>query len=473
MKKYLFLASVAALSFTACTNETEEYVGTGSANQAKEIAFFAVNQNATRTSATNHLAIEGEEFPKAIDMMVTAYEATAGQNRDFFGATNFKHKYAGHTPDAGTLGWWGAETTPRYWPLSPCYINFLAIANANDDNATSVTWGDAGATFASKVAVAMADNYAYDTKQHDFLYAIGHGEVTQSGNTLTFPDKVDMTFKHAQAYLVFKVKAADAASCAIKIKNIEIYGARFAGTATINHTAYNATSGQGTTLYWNPTTQTDAYKSVLNDQTAKADEATSVPLTQSFVQMGKIIIVPNMSAVDTYADNGTTKIKISYYLDSKLYTYEYELDNDTYEAGKKYIYDITFKLHEIFIAPVVQDWIVDLNNNSITDDDVMIDIPAQSTKHETALTVTADDAGKYTVKVTDMGASKAYTVAVTDGDDIISVDPVAGSSDGSGVATLTFNVKKHATSGTHTATIVLTKTEDSSTTTITVNQTVE
>lgn len=469
MKKYLFLASVAALSFTACTNETEEFTGTGSANQQKEIALFAVNQGTTR-AASSHGAIEGTTFPTTLDMKVTAWEQGA-TGRDFFGATDFKYNYAGGTTGA-SHGWWGGDPA-RYWPLSPCYVNFLAITNANDDNATGVTWGNSGTdAYASKVAVAMEDNYAIGTKQHDFLYAIGHGQVTQSGNALSFPDKIDMTFKHAQAYLVFQVKAADAASMAIKIKNIEIYGARFAGTATINHTNYNAQAGQATTLYWNPTTQTNEYKCVLNDQTAKADEAASVALTQSFVQMGKIIVVPNMSAVDTYQDNGTTKIKITYYLDSKENTYEYELDNDTYKAGYKYVYDITFKLHEIYINPSVQDWIVDLNENSIVDDDVMIDIPAQSTKHGTALAITANEAGKYTVKVTDLGASAAYTVAVTDGDDIISVDPVAGSADGCGVATLTFNVKKHATSGDHSATITLTKTEGGTTTAITVNQTV-
>ncbi len=464
MKK-LFLFSVAALAFCACSSDEVVSENNAANQQPKEISFTPLNKVNTRAASSNG-AIEGTTFPTTLDMKVAAWEqGTTG--RDFFGATDFKYNYAGGNTGA-SHGWWGGSPA-RYWPLSPCYVNFLAITNANDDNATSVTWGNSGTnTYASKVVVAMADNYAYNTKQHDFMYAIGNGQVTQSGNALTFPDKVDMTFKHAQAYLVFQVKAANVASKAIKIKNIEIYGARFAGTATITHTNYNAQTGQATTLYWNPTTQTDVYKSILNNQTAKADEAASTALTESFVQMGKIIVVPNMSAADTYKDNGTTKIKITYYLDSKEYSYEYEVDNDTYEAGKKYVYNITFKLHEIFINPKVEDWIVDLNTNSIVDDDIMIDIPAQTTKHGTNLAITANEAGKYTVKVSNLGASAAYTVAVTDANDIISVDPVAGSADANGVATLTFNVK--ATTGAHSATIILTKTSDSSTTTITVNQ---
>lgn len=469
MKKSLFFLATAALVLASCSNDvtiSENTVPAGS-NAQKEIAFAPLSRTPKFASSTSHGAIEGTDFPEGIDMMVTAWEQGA-TGQDFFGATNFKYNYAGGA--SGASGYWGGETA-RYWPLSAAYINFLAIANANDDNADDVTWGDAGVAFASKVKVEMADNYAYNTKQHDFLYAIGHGQVTQTANALTFANNgiVDMTFKHAQAYLVFNVKAADAASQAIKIKNIEIYGARFAGTATINHTNYNAQAGQATTLHWDPTTQTNAYKSVLNDQTAKADAAASVALTADFAQMGKIIVVPNMSAADTYADNGTTKIKISYYLDSKLYEYEYEIDNDTYEAGKKYIYNITFKLHEIYINPSVENWVVDLNNNTITDDDVMIDVPEVSTAHGTDLAITANAAGRYTVKVTDLGASAAYTVAVmNDASGIISVDPVAGSADASGVATLKFNVK--ASAGTASATIVLTKTSDSSTTTITVNQ---
>lgn len=464
MKKNLFLLATAALVLASCNNDVkiDENIAPAGSNAQKEIAFTSYAQRPMHAPALNG-AIENTTFPTTLDMMVTAYDAT--NDRDFFAATAFKKGYVGGSDESGT--YWGGDPA-RYWPLAPAYINFLAITNANGDNATGVTWGTASADHASKVAVEMADNYAYDTKQYDLLYAIGNGEVEQSGNVLTFPEKVDMTFKHAQAYLVFNVKAADAASTGIKIKDIEIQNARFAGTATITHTNYTETSAQATTLYWNPTTQTSAYKSVLDDQTAKADEAASVALTTSLVQMGKIMVVPNMSAANTYADNGTTKIKLTYYMNGIEYTYEYEADNDTYEAGKKYIYNIVFKLHEIYINPDVEEWEIDLNDNSEDDDDVMIDIPEVSTKHETDLAITANTGGKYTVKVTDLGASAAYTVAVTDVNDIISVDPVAGSADASGVATLTFNVKE--TTGTHSATIVLTKTSDSSTTTITVNQ---
>ena len=301
------------------------------------------------------------------------------------------------------------------------------------------------------------------TKQHDFLYAIGHGEVTQSGNALSFPDKVDMTFKHAQAYLVFNLKAADAASMAIKIKNIEIYGARFAGTATINHTNYNATSSQATTLYWNPTTQTNEYKCVLNDQTAKADEANSVALTQSFVQMGKIIVVPNMSATDIYSDNGTTKIKITYYLDSKEYSYEYEVDNDTYEAGKKYVYDITFKLHEIFINPEVQDWDATGNVGEF------VDIPNYKIGTDWNYGTISKAAATYKFNIT--GYTGSLTVATTGTETAFAEAPTVAA------GVVTFKVNENTTGVNRNYTIVVTDdkgtagdTSDDVTSTITFTQ---
>ena len=353
MKKSLLFLASAALVLASCNNDVkidENTVPVGS-NAQKEIAFTSYAQTAKR-AASQSGAIETASFPTGLDMMVTAYDVT--HTRPFFKATPFKYKFAGGSYNVGNAAYWGGDPA-RYWPLSAAYVNFLAITNANSDNTTSVTWA---ADSASQVTVAMSDNYAIATAQRDFMYAIGHAEVTQTGNALTFPDPVDMVFKHAQAYLVFNLKAADAASQAIKIKNIEICKARFAGTATIAHTNYNGTSAQATTLYWNPTTQTNDYVCVLDNQTPKADEAASVALTTGGAQLGKIMVVPNMSAADTYISNDGTKIKISYYLDQKLYTYEYTVGNDIYEAGKKYIYDITFKLHEITINPSVETWTV-------------------------------------------------------------------------------------------------------------------
>lgn len=458
MKK-LFLFSVAALAICACSKD-EKIAENATANQQKEIALFAVNQGATRA------AITGTTFPTDLHMNVSALDLT--NDRAFFTPTEFAK---------GASYWEGSPK--RYWPLSPVQVNFLAIANANATTpATDISWTTTGTqdSEAQSVQVAQADNYA---NQKDFMYAVGCGRVTQTGSALSIPEKVDMTFKHAQAYLVFQAKAANAASENIKIKNILINGARTSGTATIARANAGTYGDEGINLNWTgagyPGGGTAvAYNSITPTQEA-FDPVQSIT-DDAFTEIGHLMVVPYMTAVNTYAEGGFTTFKIIYTLNEKDYEYVYTPTSTMLEAGKKYVYNITFNLHEILINPDVQNWDGDINNNDVADDDVVVNIPEYTTQRGNNLTITANEAGKYRVKIADFGVDKAYTVAVTDGDDIISVDPVAGTSEDDsygGVATITFNVKKHASTGLHTATITVTRTEGGHETVITVNQTVE
>lgn len=330
MKKYFFLISVAALAMTACTNESDEYVGS---QESREIAFTPLSQPGTRA------AVDGTAFPTTLDMKVTAYqvEATGGSAGVYFDATTFKYQYAGSasTP-AVNASYWGGETA-KYWPLTPAYINFLAIANANTDNATGVTWGT---NKADQATIVMSDN---STAQRDLMYARGNGAVTQSGNNLTFPDKVDMEFKHAQAWIDFKVKANSSVETAITINSITLTGAKYNGTYTVTHTAYNAKTGQSVSGAW----------SALGDaQNIAVPGWSATALTTSFATVGNgLMIVPDDAATGDF-----TSFTINYTYDSKTYEYTYTPASTQVEQAKHYIYEITFKLHEIFINPTVTDW---------------------------------------------------------------------------------------------------------------------
>ena len=341
MKK-LLLFSIAALAFTACSND--ETVSENSAvNQQREIAFSAVSQKATRA------AVDGTTFPTDQDMTVTAYlvepVASAGV---YFDATTFKYNYA-EGATGGTNNYWGGETA-KYWPLTPCYINFLAIANANansdsdsdsdnPDNATTVTWGT---NKADKVTIVMSDN---SSDQLDLMYAIGKGEVTQqSDNTLTFPTKVDMTFKHALAWIDFKVKSNSATVPGITVNSITLTGAKYSGTYTVTHANYNARTGQSVTGAWS---------ALGTAKNIAVPGWTAADLTDSFVKVGSgLLIVPDDAATGDF-----TSFTINYTYGGKSYDYTYTPTSTQVEQGKHYIYEITFKLHEIFINPTVTDWV--------------------------------------------------------------------------------------------------------------------
>ena len=334
MKQNLFYISVALLGLTACSNDTvlEENI---SSNQPREIAFTPISQNLTR--AGGQYAVDGTAFPTDIDMKVAAYqvEATGGAAGTYFDATTFKYQYVGGS-SSGSGSYWGGDPA-KYWPLTPAYINFLAIANANSDNSTGVTWGT---NKADQVTIVMGDN---SSAQRDLMYAIGNGEVTQSSNTLTFPSKVDMEFKHAQAWIDFKVKANTTAETAITINSITLTGAKYNGTYTITHTNYNAKSLQSVSGAWSALG--DAKNIAVPDWSATA-------LTTSFVTVGKgLMIVPDDAATDDF-----TSFTIAYTYDSKDHTYTYTPASKSVDQKKHYIYEITFQLHEIFINPTVEDW---------------------------------------------------------------------------------------------------------------------
>lgn len=317
MKKYLFLASVAALSFTACTNETEEYVGAGSANQQKEIALFALNQKATKAAITDGV------FPTAGTIEVAAYTGGKGE---LFSHSTFTWS------SSGTI-WTGG----KYWPLSPCFVNFLAYAYLTP-GASAPTWGTTSNTDASKVVLPMGDN---SSAQNDLMYAVGQGQVSQTDNALTFPENVGMAFKHAQALLTFNLKAADAASQAITITSISLKNAHFAGTYTIDNSAnYDATSVIVPSVTGSWTTVGDA----------KASQEVAVSGALSETRTGQIMAVPN--GVSAAFD----KFVINYQLNSVDYSYEYTPSDRALAEGKNYVYDITFKLNEIKINASVNEW---------------------------------------------------------------------------------------------------------------------
>lgn len=337
MKKYLYLIPVAALAMTACTNESNEYVGNGSANQPNEIALFAVAQPSTRA------AIDGVTFPE-ITMMVTAYDAE--KPGVFFDATEF-------AKDETT---WKAG---KYWPLAPATINFLAIANANADNEAGVTWGT---NKADQVTIVMSDN---STAQRDLVYACGTGSVTQSTNDLTFPGNVPMTFYHAQAWVKFTVKASTSTEAsAITVNSITLNNVSCAGTYTVTHANWDKTKAQrdaavpagdlngSVSGVWSAYSASAGSKAVIK----AAGYSTLSTSEQAF---GDLMVVP---------EQGMATFTINYTVDGNTYNYTYTPASTTLAQRTKYVYNITFKLHEIEIAPEVSDWATGSTTNITVDD---------------------------------------------------------------------------------------------------------
>lgn len=351
MKKNLFILSVAALALGACSNDSTIEQAAQTSNQPKEIAFFPLAQSMSRA------AVQGITFPTANTMEVKAYQssATAGE---YFGKTTFSK---------GETYWGGSQ----YWPLSEATINFFAVSGAGVD-ADDITIANALASATVEYDATGANNTsntAYSaTTQSDIMYAFARGGVTQSGNGLTFPAKVDMEFKHALALINFQIQASDAASTAIEIYKIELNGARYTGDLTITNA--NASSLDGTwsaKVDWTPN---DVVNNVVVPNIGNT--TTPVPLTQAYVptnsntetasDWASLMIIPSTQTAAT--DYGFTTFTIYYKLNGHDYTYTYAPAGYTsstpnltaVQAGYKYTYQITMTLHEILINPSVDAW---------------------------------------------------------------------------------------------------------------------
>ena len=338
MKKILFLASLAAVAMTSCTSESNEYVG-GNDNTPKEIAFMPVNQKATRA------AIEDGVFPTSEDMEVAAYQveptASAG---NYFPGTTFAFNSTATSTQSTPI--WSGKSTKRYWPLSACYINFLAYANVTGTASFNAT------TPASEATISMTDN---STAQKDLVYAIGNGAVTQpSGNSLVFPANVGMAFQHAQSLIAFRVKAyGDAEASAITVKKIILNNAYYAGTFVITHTNYDAKTLQSVDGEW---TAVSGKKATLD-----VPGSTSISINKTtFTDAGSVLVVPNSTqTTPPTVDPSFDSFTVEYTFDSKDYSYTYvpvTSSGRVLTKATKYVYDITFKLHEIMINPSVASW---------------------------------------------------------------------------------------------------------------------
>lgn len=345
MKKHLFLFAAAAVALASCSSDDTIAESSSLSNQQqKEISLFAVNQSATRA------AIEDGVFPTGESMQVAAYQveptASAG---NYFPGTTFAYNSAASSAQSTPI--WSGNPTKRYWPLSACYINFLAYANVTG----TAIFGDQlepAVASASKAVITQTDN---SSAQKDLVYAIGNGEVTQpSGNSLVFPPKVGMAFQHAQSLIAFRVKAYDdAEASAITVKKIILNNAYYAGTFVITHTNYDATTSQSVDGEW---TSVSGKKATLD-----VPGSTSISINKStFTDAGSVLVVPNSTqTTPPTVDPSFDSFTIEYTFDSKDYSYTYVPTTPSgliLTKATKYVYDITFKLHEIMINPSVASW---------------------------------------------------------------------------------------------------------------------
>ncbi len=226
----------------------------------------------------------------------------------------------------------------QYWPLTGS-LDFAFYAPYNKDAASRVYTTSPAANTMS----IIVDN---STTQVDWLY----GADVKTGTKNSPIADVSPTMKHLLAKIEINVKG----SSSVKINEITLTGTKQKETATINYATGELTwTNANTPVDWNflanTTPATDPF--VLDSNSPKTFTCYVIPSAQT-------------SFVLHYAISGVNAPNHTH----SLTTFA------GWEAGKKYVYNITVTPGEIKFTPDVTDWDPDLNGNSVEDDDKTVSI---------------------------------------------------------------------------------------------------
>ena len=257
---------------------------------------------------------EGTSMPTSSSMMVYASQSTTedGTYTPYFSAKPFTY---------GTT-WTGSQ----YWPESG-YLKFLAYYPSTLGTQT----GDA----VNGVTLTVTD-----INQTDLLYS----NLTNAQKCDTKPTAA-LTFNHALAQIQVKLAVADGKMANVTVNSVAITTPNIGGVFS-----FGASSAE-----W--TSKTPAGANLVMNKSLSANLETTAA---AFGEGALVVPGAQTSLVIDYAVAGLSKQETV-----ELSTY------GNWDAGKKYVYNVTISLDEIQLTASVADWDEDTKNN----DDVADEYP--------------------------------------------------------------------------------------------------
>ncbi len=264
------------------------------------------------------------------------------------------HKTTPITIGGNTFNSYWAPATSYYWPKDG-YLTFAAYsptsANAHAEISYTITNGIKMNDYTIQVPAA----------QYDLMLSNKATDQTSATMVINTPDPYDgvqIVFTHALSAIDFTVKTAKDYSTdgyTIELQSITITDAYSSGDLTQFASIDQGTAGNNWTDY-----KTEASYLVPNSTltlTAAEQQITSDANTADLILLPQALThSPNkVSAVVVYqvshADMGTGN-----YIE---YTTTLPLDNgiiSTWDAGKRYTYNISIGMEEVVFAPTVTEW---------------------------------------------------------------------------------------------------------------------
>ena len=323
MKKSLIIVGMAALVLGACHK-----VDTVVTETPQEIGFKAISANATKANAQ----LEGNLLNKDYSIYASATQKNSAgtiENAAFFVDQQFQTEDATVGASSQYRAWSGTAATPIYWPVGGATVDFLAYALPTEK------YGNPAATYAKETedvaSIVAFNNWNTYDNQVDLLYAVNNGATSSTSGAADF---VKLSFKHAQALLVFqaKVNIADA----ITINSITINGLKVKGTFTVDNSRNDLVAS------WSKLETVDAMNKIAIDNPGEV-----LTSTKDFAQIGSTLLVPQQPRLN---------FTVNYTMGGNTMNYTYNEARGTWEMGKKYIYKLDMSLSEIILTEEVADF---------------------------------------------------------------------------------------------------------------------
>lgn len=337
MKTYQLILATALVALASCNKE--EVTNTDVNLESNEIGFNVVNRKATKA---NDAIISGTTYATDNTFKVWGWQSPAADFSEFAedAASNFMSNL--------TISWTGGRLSRAeawrnadnyyYWPFTG-KISFLAVHPSTV--APSTTGWDATN---DKPKATVADyTISAANKTVDLMFATNEGSRRV--------DALPMVFNHALSQIEVQVKTDEdyTADVAFDVESVTFNNIDLSGDLAYANNAFTWTDNAAQTASWT------YYDTVLEDITkdyqvygaanVMIPQAASVaddPATTDAIEGSYLTIGYSMEQTGSAKITGTVNIS----------------KPQAWEAGKKYVYTLNFRLNEILFNPSVTDWVV-------------------------------------------------------------------------------------------------------------------
>ncbi len=362
MKKFFLLAVAAVAVLASCSKNTLD----PASQKNRVINFNTVANKATRAPLTG--TVYSYDCP-SFGVFASYLEATKTWAANKATATRYMDDVEVSFNDTKDI--WAPSST-YYWPLEGS-LSFIAYS----------PYDAATAAFAEATGTLTLTNFTVASTvadQVDLLYSSVNADRTQNesyyvdgGNSKNSEtaegDKgVNIKFKHALAQVTFKAKTADEvydAGLSFKIDTIVVNAASTADDMTVVNPADGDLAANITT-WTNPKTNANFVVRAEDfpNATVAADAANFLTKTLSDQIGDALLMIPVTAFAGT---DPTVTVKYTLYrlsdalpMGSKEVTIHFDAIDDVitaWQAGKKYVYNLTIDLQKIYFNPTVTDWV--------------------------------------------------------------------------------------------------------------------